>query len=371
MNGFYFSYLFISHLSFFSLSPSSLLSFYLSVPLFSLFTIAYLNHFVPASKSSELSETMEFDLENPLTSISSSKDSDSTTTPLLLFSSESDHMPSPDFLKTSVSYALFRREAIRIVSQADYSDPFLPYLAVNYMDRFASRLENMENKPWVVRLVVISCLSLASKMRNSDFSASDFQQREGCFGFDEKTINRMEVMILHALQWRMRSITPFSFLEYFSLSFDTTASEQALKQRALKARAQDIIFKTQNEMKLLEFRPSAVAASALLAACQELFPLQFHSFERSISSCDCVNTDNLSRCLNHVQETIMCGCLTEDYTKSSIRRTPLSVLNWESTGGKSESESNSLSGTTIASDDVIGVARPIKRQKTDVNNMFL
>ncbi|CAI0431145.1 unnamed protein product [Linum tenue] len=284
MNGFYFSYLFISHLSFFSLSPSSLLSFYLSVPLFSLFTIAYLNHFVPASKSSELSETMEFDLENPLTSISSSKDSDSTTTPLLLFSSESDHMPSPDFLKTSVSYALFRREAIRIVSQADYSDPFLPYLAVNYMDRFASRLENMvENKPWVVRLVVISCLSLASKMRNSDFSASDFQ--EGCFGFDEKTINRMEVMILHALQWRMRSITPFSFLEYFSLSFDTTASEQALKQRALKART---LAKT--EMKLLEFRPSAVAASALLAACQELFPLQFHSFERSISSCDCVNT---------------------------------------------------------------------------------
>ena len=43
------------------------------------------------------------------------------------------------------------------------------------------------------------------------------------------------------------------------------------------------------EIKFLEFKPSIIAASAILVASKERFPSQFPSFERSIYSCEFVN----------------------------------------------------------------------------------
>lgn len=100
--------------------------------------------------------------------------------------------------------------------------------------------------------------------------------------FDARTIERMEYLILGALKWRMRSITPFSFISFF-IPF-LKLKDPALRQ-ALKARAVDIIFKAQTLTKLLEFKPSIMAASALLFASHELFPLQFPCYHKAISSC--------------------------------------------------------------------------------------
>lgn len=35
------------------------------------------------------------------------------------------------------------------------------------------------------------------------------------FVFEPKTIQRMELMIMNTLKWRMQAITPFSFIDYF------------------------------------------------------------------------------------------------------------------------------------------------------------
>ena len=61
---------------------------------------------------------MEFELEDPLTSF---QDHQSDTAPIL-FTSESDHMPSQNILislKTSDSLASFRRESISYMSQVN------------------------------------------------------------------------------------------------------------------------------------------------------------------------------------------------------------------------------------------------------------
>lgn len=59
------------------------------------------------------------------------------------------------------------------------------------------------------------------------------QREEDCI-FDAQAINKMELRILDALDWRMRSITPFPFLQFFlSLSkFQDPTLIQALKRRA-------------------------------------------------------------------------------------------------------------------------------------------
>ncbi|KAJ6999670.1 hypothetical protein D5086_007940 [Populus alba] len=289
---------------------------------------------------------MEFDLENSLTSL---EEHQSDTVPNL-FASESDHMPSRNFLhclKTSGFYVSFRQEAISLILQAQYScnyDAFIPYLAVNYMDRFISKQEIPQGKPWILRLLVISCLSLAAKMKNAHFSVSDFQGEEAGFIFDTQTINRMELLILDALNWRMRSITPFSFVHFFIsvLELKDPSSSQPLKDRAT-----EIIFKAQNEIKFLEFKPSIVAASALLVASNELLPLQFPLFKCSFSSCAFVNKEKLLSCFNAVQEMVEMEWYESMLDTMSCTRTPLSVLDRQCT--RSESETTSTTSITNGS----------------------
>ena len=69
------------------------------------------------------------------------------------------------------------------------------------------------------------------------------QEGETGFTFDTQTINRMELVVLDAMNWRMRSITPFSFVHFFISLFELNdpSSSQPLKDRAT-----EIIFKAQN-----------------------------------------------------------------------------------------------------------------------------
>ncbi|XWS12756.1 hypothetical protein CRYUN_Cryun37aG0117500 [Craigia yunnanensis] len=292
-----------------------------------------------------------FDLEDPFTSL---KEHQSDTISAL-FSSESDHMPSQNCfqcLKTSDFYVSFRQEAISLILQVQYSynlDPYTPYLAVNYMDRFISRQEIPQDKPWVLRILVIACISLAAKMKEIHFSSSNFQREE--FIFDAPAIQRMELLILDALNWRMRSITPFSFICFFISFFEP--KDPPLTQ-ALKDRATNIIFQANNDINLLAFKPSTIAASALLLASHELFPLQFPCFETSILSCEFVNKENLLKCFNVMQEMVI-NQISEsivDTVSSSSTRTPINVLDCHCT----KSESGSTTSTTAA------IAMPEKRE---------
>lgn len=302
---------------------------------------------------------MEFDLENPLTSL---KEYVSDTIPDL-FVSESDHIPSRNFLhclKTSDFYVSFREEAISRILQAQYScnyDLFIPYLAVNYMDRFISRQEIPQGKPWILRLLVISCLSLAAKMKNKHFSISNSQEAEAGFIFDTQTINRMELLVLDALNWRMRSITPFSFVHFFVSLFEL---KDPSSSQPLKDRATEIIFKAQNEIKFLEFKPSIIAASALLVASNERFPLQFPCFKCSIYSCEFVNEEKLLECFNALQEMVEMEWYESMLDTMSWTRTPLSVLDRHFTKSESETTSIITSTTTITNGSTVP---EIKRRK--------
>lgn len=61
--------------------------------------------------------------------------------------------------------------------------------------------------------------------------------------FDPPAIQRMELLVLDALNWRMRSITPFSFISFFVSLFQL--KDPPLTQ-ALKDRASNIIFQARN-----------------------------------------------------------------------------------------------------------------------------
>nr|QQZ01117.1 cyclin-D6-like protein [Lagerstroemia indica] len=286
---------------------------------------------------------MEFQLENPLPT--------DTTDPSSLFFVESDHMPSEKYagsLRFGDFDVAVRQETIGLISQlCSRLDRLVWYLSVNYLDRFLSRQKLPQTKPWALRLIAMSCVSLATKMQGVNLSRSDLQGNGGLI-FDSGTLQRMEVLILGALKWRMRSITPFSFVPFFMSLFQL--KNLPLRQ-ALKGRATDIIFRAQTDINLLGFKPSIIAASALLRASNQLFPLQFSSFRDAICGCSYVNKDHLDRCYGKMQQVAI-----ERYESAhdSVSRsdTPSNVLDQQF---KSTSDSERTGSTS---------GRALKRRKT-------
>ncbi|KAL3647162.1 hypothetical protein CASFOL_008130 [Castilleja foliolosa] len=279
---------------------------------------------------------MEFDLENPLPPSNDKFPS--------LFHIESDHMPSNTYLhslNSEGSHLSIRRGIVSSIFRfsPDF-DPFLSYLAINYMDRFLSTHSMPVGKPWIFKLVAISCISLALKMRKTESSVSHLMKDEG-FMFDLTTIGKMEMLILGALKWRMRSANPFCFVNYF-IPFFKLIDKPLIG--ALKNRATEIILKAQHDIKLLEFKPSIISASALLYATKDLSPIQFASFRNAVCSCSYVDKEEFVQCYEMMQDVAMEG-YDPVWAMASSSCTPANVLDlnyFSSSISGSGSQSNQI-----------------------------
>ncbi|KVH99449.1 Cyclin-like protein [Cynara cardunculus var. scolymus] len=112
------------------------------------------------------------------------------------------------------------------------------YLSVTYIDRFLSKGLINSDKHWAIRLLSVACLSLAAKMEESNAPAlTEFPTDE--YTFDSSVIQRMELLVLTTLDWRMHSITPFDFIRCFISCFCTESSK-----RHFVSRTTQILFAT-------------------------------------------------------------------------------------------------------------------------------
>ncbi|XWS41780.1 hypothetical protein CRYUN_Cryun17cG0112500 [Craigia yunnanensis] len=134
------------------------------------------------------------------------------------------------------------------------------YLSVTYFDRFLSKRSIDDGKLWTIRLLSVACFSIAAKMEEcrvpalSEFSIEDYQ-------FENKVIQRMELLLLSTLEWKMCYITPFAYLHYFISKFYGESGPKGLVSKAL-----DLIMAMIKEIRLVDHRPSIIAAAAALAA---------------------------------------------------------------------------------------------------------
>lgn len=95
-------------------------------------------------------------------------------------------------------------------------------LAINYLDRCflagsGGGLRLQEDKPWMGRLAAVACLSLAAKVEETRVPMLlDLQVPPTAAGeemryvFENRTIRRMELLLLSTLGWRMNPVTPLS-----------------------------------------------------------------------------------------------------------------------------------------------------------------
>ncbi|KAL0450165.1 UNVERIFIED_CONTAM: Cyclin-D5-1 [Sesamum latifolium] len=134
------------------------------------------------------------------------------------------------------------------------------YLSLIYFDRFFSRRSIDNGKLWAIRLLSVACLSLAAKMEECEVPAlSEYHVEE--YNFEGNVIQRMELLVLNTLEWKMSCATPFAYLNYFTAKF---CGE--FRHKELVTRAVELILAVIEEINVVEHRPSIIAAAAVLAA---------------------------------------------------------------------------------------------------------
>ncbi|XP_039041483.1 cyclin-D4-2-like [Hibiscus syriacus] len=186
----------------------------------------------------------------------------------LMLEKEQQHLPNADYLKRLQSGDLelaARKEAVDFIGKVHSHFGFGPlceYLSINYLDRFLSAYELPKGKAWTMQLLAVACVSLAAKMEETEVPLLlDLQVGECKYVFEARTIQRMELLVLSTLNWKMQAITPFSYIDYFLYKLN----DDKIPERSSILRSIQLISSTIKGIDLLESKPSEIAAAVAIS----------------------------------------------------------------------------------------------------------
>ncbi|KAL9682347.1 hypothetical protein QQ045_014143 [Rhodiola kirilowii] len=220
--------------------------------------------------------------------------------------------------------------------------PLCAYLAISFMDRFLSAYELPKGKGWTTQLLAVACLSIAAKMEETDTPFTvNFQVYGSKFIFEAKTIQRMELLVLSTLKWRMQAVTPFSFIDSF---IHMIYGDKDLS-RTLFCKAIKLISQTNIGIELLEFRPSEVAGALalFLTECDKSLPMISHYVDKD-RVMKCAKTMQVLGLIYGEMAKRMCGDSVTD-----LPRSPIAVLDRVSSINTRSYETMTISSSSMES----------------------
>ncbi|XP_051149989.1 cyclin-D5-3-like [Andrographis paniculata] len=243
-----------------------------------------------------------------------------------------DVIPHPDWVLRArldgISYILKTRDRLKLRSQTAYA-------SVTYLDRFLARRRSLdEEKQWVVRLLCISCLSIAAKMvemkvpRLSEFCCEGYT-------FGSKIIQRMEVLVLNTLEWEIGLVSPFHYIQFFARKFleNTPRNSDAIY------RAVDVILGTMRDVKIMCHRPSVVAAAATLIEFDQFLKRDAieHTLRSFLISSLPFQIEEIMGCYYQIQQDLLQsdhGISSSSSTAAAIGKRKRLVFDHENDDGK-------------------------------------
>ncbi|KAH0900846.1 hypothetical protein HID58_040349 [Brassica napus] len=181
-----------------------------------------------------------------------------------------------------VYLATDRKEAVgwilRVNSRYGFST-LAAVLAITYLDKFICSYSLQRDKPWMLQLVSVACLSLAAKVEETHVPLLlDFQVEETKYVFEAKTIQRMELLILSTLQWKMHLVTPLSFLDHIirRLGLKNNAHWDFLNS------CHRLILSVISDSRFVGYLPSVVAAATMMRIIEQVEPFDPLSYQTKL-----------------------------------------------------------------------------------------
>ncbi|XP_059624752.1 cyclin-D2-1-like [Cornus florida] len=179
---------------------------------------------------------------------------------------------------------------------------------------------------WSSQLLSVACLSLAAKMEETRVPLLlDLQVLEPKFMFKPKTVQRMELLVMAALKWRLCVITPFDFLDYFFEKLpclDTNVN----RFNCFLSRISDLILASCRVTDYMDYTPSTIAAAAVLLATDH----------KTISFHERVSNERVKRCQQLLKVHLIQMCQQAAGTEQQLLKpappSPVGVLDAASSG---------------------------------------
>lgn len=219
-----------------------------------------------------------------------SKENESTTT-TTLFSDE--------------SLMVARKSAVRWILSVIAHYGFTAktaVLAVNYYDRFISSICFQRDKPWMSQLASVACLSIAAKVEEVQVPLLlDLQVEDSKYVFEAKTIQRMELLLLSTLQWKMKLVTPISFFDHIVRRFRLTTN---LDLEVLN-RCEQLLLSIITDTRLMLYLPSVIATATILFAIKDFEPSEVMQYEILVMNALKVSKEKVNECYGIIIEVMM------------------------------------------------------------------
>ncbi|CAI9115847.1 OLC1v1016851C1 [Oldenlandia corymbosa var. corymbosa] len=173
-------------------------------------------------------------------------------------------------------------------------------LAVNFLDRFLfSSQSHNDGRPWMFQLAAVACLSLAAKVEETQVPLLlDFQVEESKYVFEAKTIQRMEMLVLSTLQWKMNPVTPLSFLEFMMrrLRLKNHMYWEFLR------RCECLLLFIISDCRFLSYLPSVMATATMLHIVSNVEPCLTVEYQDQLLGILGINKDKVEDCLRLISE---------------------------------------------------------------------
>ncbi|CAL1396004.1 unnamed protein product [Linum trigynum] len=223
-----------------------------------------------------------------------------------LFAKEEEN-PLYRELESSPNLARARQEAVDWILTVNSHYLFASLtavLALNYLDRFLLTFHLQADKPWMTQLAAVACLSVAAKVEETRVPLLlDLQVGESRYVFEPKTIQRMEILVLSALKWRMNPVTPMSFLDYM-------ARRLGIKDYLclqFVSRCERLIVSVISDSRSLCYAPSVVAATAMLHVINGVEPYLGAEYQHQLLDILGIGEEKLEGCCQLVMELVSSG----------------------------------------------------------------
>ncbi|CAK9136457.1 unnamed protein product [Ilex paraguariensis] len=221
---------------------------------------------------------------------------------LSLFSKEQQAHLCFDNVEADSSLLLARREAVDWMLNVNAHHGFstlTAILAINYLDRFLSSLHFQKDKPWKIQLAAVTCLSLAAKVEETQVPLLLDLQVEGTeYVFEAKHIQRMELLVLSSLQWRMNPVTPISFLDHIirRLGLKIHLHWEFLR------RCESLLLSVVADSRFARYLPSVLATATMLHVIQHVEPRNAIDYQNQLLGVLKISKEKVNDCYQLIVE---------------------------------------------------------------------
>ncbi|XP_062090464.1 cyclin-D3-1 [Humulus lupulus] len=206
------------------------------------------------------------------------------------------------FGDSSCALSLVRREAVEWVLKVNAHYGFTALtavLAINYLDRFLSSLSFQRDKPWMIQLVAVTCLSLAAKVEETEVPLLlDLQASDAKYMFEAKTIQRMELLVLSTLQWKMHPVTPLSFLDHI---IRRLGLKSHLHWEFLR-RCERLLLSVVSDSRFVGYLPSVLATATMMRVIDHVEPCNAIEYQNQLLGVLKLNKEKVDNCYYLITE---------------------------------------------------------------------